>query len=435
MNISESDEVAEGSRESFWIGSGEFGSAPPKSDVERSHTLHRVKEIDEHQYFEILKAIEEATQYVLRDEHSVVVENFRNYLKAARESSSALAAYPADQHALRDESIGLRIWLFDWLLSIRAFLDHSRTRLARRFGPDSPELSRFATACSKEFDDHFSYRFMYKLRDYSQHCGFPPANLTVSHRQGHDARVDLSLEREVLLSDFDEWGPHVEPDLQRQAPRIPVEPLMRGMMDSIHRIDATLREIEKERFERSSKVIEDARMIAGQHSGTPLVMAQTEDQEGNLLEIRVHDILGWLRRWTAPSRVEGIPIRYKTGVHYDTGLEDSTARWAFDAAIALVKTRLFGSDDPAERFIPTLMRELSPRLSEEGVSARDAERVMRHVLPLTMAFCTFVKFALTGWSDCTDPDRAKLASPEKPVDLATLLEGIRLAGERASRIW
>ena len=57
--------------------------------------------------------------------------------------------------------------------SFRFFLDNADTYLCRNFGKNSDQFSDFKQLKSSEFDDHFAYRFLYKLRDYCVHLGFP----------------------------------------------------------------------------------------------------------------------------------------------------------------------------------------------------------------------------------------------------------------------
>ena len=51
---------------------------------------------------------------------------------------------------------------------------HQAEPLNRRYSADSPEFARFKEATHEEHDSNFSYRFMYKLRNFAQHSAFPP---------------------------------------------------------------------------------------------------------------------------------------------------------------------------------------------------------------------------------------------------------------------
>lgn len=119
------------------------------------------------------------------------------------------------------------------LTAMRTFLDHWETNLKRRHGKASPEVARFLTCCSQQFDTRFGYRFAYKLRNFAQHCGLPVGKIALTSRsrvylldpQGGPTRrmtapsrerdeAELLLKRKELLERFDAWGP-VAVDLKR----------------------------------------------------------------------------------------------------------------------------------------------------------------------------------------------------------------------------
>ena len=62
--------------------------------------------------------------------------------------------------------------------SVRLFLDHTTTRLARLHGSDSEQLDRFKGSCAAVFDSSPAYRLAYKLRDFVTHVGLPPLKFT-----------------------------------------------------------------------------------------------------------------------------------------------------------------------------------------------------------------------------------------------------------------
>lgn len=63
--------------------------------------------------------------------------------------------------------------LLNLLSSVRMYLDHTETTTHRKYGDTSPIYTNFRRACSDAYDNQFSYRFLYKLRNYAQHCGSP----------------------------------------------------------------------------------------------------------------------------------------------------------------------------------------------------------------------------------------------------------------------
>ncbi len=78
------------------------------------------------------------------------------------------------------------------------------------------------------FDNHFAYRFSYKLRDYVQHVvgrislssGIDPNSPTDRLRHIHTS--SMWFDRDALLAKFDKWGAQVRADLQNQPAHIAI---------------------------------------------------------------------------------------------------------------------------------------------------------------------------------------------------------------------
>lgn len=104
------------------------------------------------------------------------------------------------------------------LSSFRAFLDHTAHALSSRFGENSTERNNFQRACSAEYDGEFSYRFVYKLRNYAQHRDLPIGYTKLtgpSVRTGTSADISLECVRDQLLNSGFDWG-RLQPELQAQ---------------------------------------------------------------------------------------------------------------------------------------------------------------------------------------------------------------------------
>jgi hypothetical protein len=117
-----------------------------------------------------------------------------------------------DQNYLEKWPINLNVnrMALNYLSSVRTYLDHHETSLKRRFGETSSIYKNFLFSCNQAYDCNFSYRFLYKLRDYAQHCGFPIGNITISSTPKDGDlnnpiyEIEISADRDVLLSGF-EW--------------------------------------------------------------------------------------------------------------------------------------------------------------------------------------------------------------------------------------
>lgn len=104
--------------------------------------------------------------------------------------------------------LGVNRCLLNLLSSIRTFLDHTETRLKRRYGEGSEIYLNFGRYRRTAYDKNFSYRFLYKLRDYAQHCGLPIDSVvfeTISNPRKPDyilGSLEIGIKKEKILENF-----------------------------------------------------------------------------------------------------------------------------------------------------------------------------------------------------------------------------------------
>ncbi|MFZ0664730.1 MAG: hypothetical protein WAM97_03180, partial [Acidimicrobiales bacterium] len=102
-------------------------------------------------------------------------------------------------------------------------------------------------------------RFIYKFRNYVQHCGAPISSFTLGsavNEAGVERRtVSFRLDSQRLLLDFD-WGSKVTADLAVMGDTFDLEPLCRESMEQLREIDRLLLEIS---LEEGARTISDVR--------------------------------------------------------------------------------------------------------------------------------------------------------------------------------
>lgn len=134
--------------------------------------------------------------------------------------------YSAEQEFLH---LDINRLILNYLSSIRTYLDHSETRLKRNHKSDSNLLKIFKDETSNAYDNQFAYRFLYKLRNYSQHCGLPAGFLSTSSYVENDEEIkhsiNLSLLRDELLNNF-EWGNPITEELKSQNEQFNILPFV-----------------------------------------------------------------------------------------------------------------------------------------------------------------------------------------------------------------
>lgn len=157
-----------------------------------------------------------------------------NSLQNFSEDSGAIGRYDLD--AFGHE---VNINLLNFMMSARTFLDHMETFIKREYGKDSGEIGLFKKLAAAEFDSKFSYKFMYKLRNYVQHCGMPPLSYSktkVLEGESPYASITLDFDRDALLSGYDSWGAIVKPELEAQENKFNALIIVEEFVKSILRI-------------------------------------------------------------------------------------------------------------------------------------------------------------------------------------------------------
>jgi hypothetical protein len=159
----------------------------------------------------------------------------------------ALVNYTADfldTHNMPEDkfdeiSLNLSRLFLNILSMFRSLLDHSNFSISRKFGKNSEELKLWKTIQSEQYDSRFEYRFFYKLRNYCQHVGMPPMEISFSSSAEQDGiGFRLDLQRDKLLEEKDSWNQQLVADLQSCPEKIPV-------INKLHNWGESFREISK----------------------------------------------------------------------------------------------------------------------------------------------------------------------------------------------
>jgi hypothetical protein len=125
----------------------------------------------------------------------------------------------------------------NWLASTRLYLESERDFLLRQFGEESEEIRSFKAVCSRAFDTYPGYRFLYNLRDYTQHCGPPVSGMNVSRGSQSKRVVEMYLSRSELLIARFNWSRHAKTLLDSWPERISVMPLVDEAMNGFRLIE------------------------------------------------------------------------------------------------------------------------------------------------------------------------------------------------------
>jgi hypothetical protein len=251
----------------------------PQLGIVEGKNFTTVREFAE--YEEYNKASERLADFSNdRQLFTIVCWNYDDYNNLLKKYSEELMRNPSTMDRLRLDAIVLDInrHILNYLSAVRSFLDHSETNLKKRYGPDSERVSRFTAACSNAYDNHFSYRFLYKLRNYAQHCGMPVGRVQFSKqlvdRHTKKVRYTLSLyfSRDSLLSKYDAWGSELTEEIQQFPPEFEINPHIDEMMKCLEKIESVLIEDDLPELIKSAQYIQEIIDSLKDRPGTPCIL-------------------------------------------------------------------------------------------------------------------------------------------------------------------
>ena len=140
-----------------------------------------------------------------------------------------------DQQSLTMSFMGEVI---NWLAATRLYLENNRHFLAEHLGEDDDGYKGYLEITHEVFDSNPAYRFLYNLRDYSQHCGPPLGGFAVSAAKVQGRRsLELFINRSELLQASFKWKSHAKELIEQWSEKIILLPLIDEAMRGFHTIE------------------------------------------------------------------------------------------------------------------------------------------------------------------------------------------------------
>ncbi|GAA4456881.1 hypothetical protein [Rurimicrobium arvi] len=194
--------------------------------------------------------------------------------------------------------------VLNFLSSIRTYLDHTETRLKRKYGEVSSEFQLFKNVTSQCFDSSFAYRFLSKLRNYAQHCGLPAGSISLTSDE-HGNTFTLLLERDNLLANFDSWGKTVKEDLKQQKNEFDLMHLIDQKFKLLEYVNKIISDHEyRKHYSDARELLLLMKEVNQESEGAPAVMQiSTIGDDYSGASLIIHDF-----PYEAISRASGIKI-------------------------------------------------------------------------------------------------------------------------------
>lgn len=123
-------------------------------------------------------------------------------------------------------SLNINRLFLNYVFSFRTYIDHLETFLKRTYGDKSNEVTDFKKLTGELYDNNFEYRFLYKLRNYAQHCGLPIDIFNINpsiNSDVYDVKINIQFNSNLLLEKFDAWGAQLKRELSELNSNFDVE--------------------------------------------------------------------------------------------------------------------------------------------------------------------------------------------------------------------
>ncbi len=283
----------------------------PDEPSRKHHKLDIVNELTADEYAELSEAQRELSSFLNDSQLFMMVAwNFNELVDLISTYVQSYANKDSEIFDTKPISINLNRTFLNLLASVRSYLDFMDRSLKARFGQNSEIALNFGKKCSQEYDDNFSYRFLYRLRNYAQHKGFPIGRITLGQRPSQadpkkpEIYLDVFIVRDQLLADFD-WG-SVAPEVQALPEFIDVAPHTVAFMDSLSAIHLQIiRDLFQTLEDSAQRVVAYGERIVGR-PGQPVIFELEGDTEDHLRNLSHQPLLLELANRIASGHLESV---------------------------------------------------------------------------------------------------------------------------------
>ncbi len=225
----------------------------------------RVPEIDitETQYSEYKNAVHILSNCLaIEEKYEIVISNYVNFEKQILDVT---AAYMVREHIDYSDffqvRLGLNILLVNLLTAARLYVDQLPHNICGCLPCGENAKDIIKGLFSKEYDEHFQYRFMEALRNYVQHRGIPvhwtqQGSRWTSHES--DGLLEYYMEfgsQRVLLEEDGEFKKTVLYEIDE---KVDLKSATRCYIECISNVHCAAREMIEYSANTSRKLLEDA---------------------------------------------------------------------------------------------------------------------------------------------------------------------------------
>jgi hypothetical protein len=242
--------------------------------------ISEVRALSDSEYEEYGKAVARLLRFSSDQQLFTIVRlNYGDFLRLLDHYFSEYTQNPQmDWSRVEMTVLNINRHLINFLSAVRMFLDHSETNLKELYGRDSEKARRFENACSDAYDNSFSYRFLYKLRNYAQHCGTPlgqvelGSKLVGTHPDVVQHLFAIRFSRDELLKRYKLWGKSLAEEIRNLPSKFDIVPHVKEMMKHLENINLTRFEDDLPELLQSAKFVQNLIIETKDKPGLPCIL-------------------------------------------------------------------------------------------------------------------------------------------------------------------
>lgn len=200
-------------------------------------------EISETEYGHCIQACADLDNYWKNaDLFRIVMWNHEDYHNLLNQYLNSYIQQNFESWGTRTPDLNLNRYMMNYLSSVRSFLDYVEASVKRKYGKSSPNAEKFSKYCSEAYDKSFSYRFLYRFRNYAQHYGLPLTKIFFNAARADEDdtershyTLEVGIDRDELLNSSFEWG-KVKQEISEQPAAISINKHIDEMMTCLEEI-------------------------------------------------------------------------------------------------------------------------------------------------------------------------------------------------------
>jgi hypothetical protein len=256
----------------------------------KHHHLELVSELTQAEYENLVEALKTVNAF-LQDSQLFMIAawNFREFTELLDSYLQAYIKKSFNEFLQKPIHMNVNRAFLNLLSSIRSYLDFMERLLKNRYGENSAIFSNFKKSCSTEYDGNFSYRFLYNLRHYAQHKGFPLNDISWGQNPSSDNPpkvihfLKVNIVRDEIVNDFD-WRT-LENEVKGLPEKIEILPHISMFMQSLSRIHAgVINDMFHTLTDSARQIVLIGERLVG-HQGEPVIF-EFEGDVRNIQQLR-----------------------------------------------------------------------------------------------------------------------------------------------------